>query len=154
MRRMKRKGLTLIEVILVLVVVATIAGLAAPNLRIGMENRRAKQALETLRSIHHAVRMYEVNKGVLPASIAVLQQEGYLSTVEFSVRAVTWLDSRGYQYTINTTNPANWFVKAERAIGFGCGQRVFRTLQMFRNGQTSDCPVNLYSYPAPAACPS
>ena len=67
------RGVTLIELILVLVMIAIGASLAVPKLRKSVEDREAKAALQTLKSISHATRMYEVSKGQLPANLTVLE---------------------------------------------------------------------------------
>jgi type II secretory pathway pseudopilin PulG len=99
-------GVTFLEMILVLVMVAVGAALAVPKLRMSVEHREAKAALETLRSISHAIRMYEVaHKGVLPDSLNVLETTDvdmgtrYLDPSEYAF-------SPPYVYDIPTLNPS------------------------------------------------
>ena len=63
---MKKSGFTLIEMILVMLIVAIGGALAIPKVQQSVENRQAKQALQTVKHIHHAVRSFEVDKGELP----------------------------------------------------------------------------------------
>jgi prepilin-type N-terminal cleavage/methylation domain-containing protein len=98
-----KKGVTLLELILVLVIVAIGASLAVPKLRISIEHREAKAALGTLQSISHAVRMFEVTKDRLPTSLAELE-------ITDPATGTHYLDSSeyapDYDFCINTgTNP-------------------------------------------------
>lgn len=102
--RSDKKGLNLMEVILVVVIVGIAAALVAPNVRIGIENRQAKQVDETLRSIYHAIRMYTVDYGRSPADLKALEDAGYLKSTEYAYkRTSSNTDSNGYQYSISTT---------------------------------------------------
>ena len=92
---MNKKGVTFLEMILVLVIIAIGASLAVPKLRRSVENREAKAALETLRIISHAIRMYELNEGALPPNLVALETASgaedsrYLNPNEYAP---------GYQY--------------------------------------------------------
>lgn len=111
--RRYKKGLSLWEVVLVTVIVGATAALAMPKVKMGIENRQAKQALETLRSIHHAIRMYEVDRSEKPANLQALQDAGYLSSTEYSyLRANNNTDSSGYEYSIAPTT--NTWAQAQR----------------------------------------
>lgn len=59
------RGVSLLEMILVLVIMATGAALAIPQLQKGAAQRRADSAIETLRTISHCVRMYKLERGPL-----------------------------------------------------------------------------------------
>ena len=72
---MNKRGVTLLELILVLVIIAIGASLAVPKLRKSVENREAKAALGTLQSISHAARMYEVTKGGFPEDFDITDLE-------------------------------------------------------------------------------
>ncbi|MBI1977903.1 MAG: prepilin-type N-terminal cleavage/methylation domain-containing protein, partial [Candidatus Omnitrophica bacterium] len=69
-----QRGVSLLELILVIVIMAIGAALVIPRLEQGVENRRAKDALETLKTISNAVRLYELNTGSFPPS-GLLDQE-------------------------------------------------------------------------------
>ncbi len=98
--RRHRKGLSLWEVVLVTVIAGATAALAMPKVKMGIENRQAKQALETLRSIHHAIRMYEVDRGSMPANLQALQDAGYLSPTEYPYVKTGTTDTNGFEYAI------------------------------------------------------
>ena len=151
MRFQGKSGLTFIEIILVLVIAATLAGLAAPNIRIGMENRQAKQAVQTLRSIHHAVRMYQLDKGGnLPADILSMENQSYVLSTEFAVKKVLVdvSDRTNYVYSINTAD-ANWYAEAKRCTGTGCAT-VIRTLRAYKDGSITD-DAGILNYTPPAS---
>src|SRR3990167_3231662 len=89
---MNKKGVTFLELILVLVIIAIGASLAVPKLRKSVENREAKAVLETLRSISHAVRMYEVTKGNWPAALTELE-------TTHATTGTRYLDPREYAFS-------------------------------------------------------
>lgn len=88
------RGVTLLELVLVLVIVAIGGALAYPSIQRGIENQQAKKALETLRTISNAVRLYQLDKGVLPQSITDLENLRYINPTEYAP---------GFAYSINTT---------------------------------------------------
>ncbi len=102
MRYTKSTGLTLLELILVMVVVAILGAMSVPRINQGIENHRAKAALETLRSISQAVRMYHLNTGDLPDNLEKLEEDGYTDPSEYE---------RGYEYSFISSEPS---ILAER----------------------------------------
>jgi prepilin-type N-terminal cleavage/methylation domain-containing protein len=112
------RGVTLLELILVLVIIAIGASLAVPKLRRSVENREAKAALETLRSISHAVRMYEVTKGSLPADLHTLETETTDQAGTVTSYGIFYLNSReyapGYDFCIDKSiSPARMIAEAQ-----------------------------------------
>ena len=105
-------GLTLIEIILVIVIVSSLGALAIPQMRSGLENRQAKQALETARSLAHAVRMYNANHGDLPPTSAAglewvtLENEGYIKRNEMASYGGRFT----YSVVPNDADPEKWAV--------------------------------------------
>ncbi|OGX03407.1 MAG: hypothetical protein A3G87_09115 [Omnitrophica bacterium RIFCSPLOWO2_12_FULL_50_11] len=94
----KQTGVTMLELVLVLVIVAIGGALAYPAVRRGIENQEAKNALRTLRTMTQAIRMYELDHGCdfstlspnpCPAvnkadPIAALADEGWLNPNEYA----------------------------------------------------------------------
>ena len=88
------RGVTLLELILVLVIVAVGASLTYPKVLKGVENREAKKALETLRTISQSIRLYELNHGNLlddsgvpvPIDLQDLENAGYVKSSEYAPR--------------------------------------------------------------------
>ena len=102
------KGFTLLELITVLVIIAVSAGIGLASMRPGIENRQAKQALETARSIAHAVKVYQLNAGALPsADLSELIADGYINSEEFA-----YPDRYTYRFVPNGASPAEWAVEA------------------------------------------
>lgn len=66
-------GLTLLEMILTMVIIATGAALAIPKIQAGIEQRKADSAIETLRTMSHCIRMYRIEQNVPPSSLAALE---------------------------------------------------------------------------------
>lgn len=124
-----RKGLTLLELILVLVIVTTLAGLGFPLLRRGIENHEAREALKTLRSLAQAVRLYELDYGNFldggvppqPITLLNLEQEGYVNSREYAP---------GFQYLVDVSSSAAPFVQACRPDCLNPSARLI-TLNVF-----------------------
>lgn len=104
-------GLTLLELIVVMVIVAIAASLALVSLRPGVDNRKARQVLGTAQSIAHAVRMYEQETGNLPtqSNLSELLNQGYLKDDEFAYR-----NQYTYSFVPNTVTPSRWGIEASK----------------------------------------
>lgn len=96
------QGLTLLELILVLVIIAALGAMALPKLQRNVENQKAKQALETLKTISQAARLYDLDKKTFPNNLDELEQKGYLDSTEYA---------KGYDYELLAENQA-WYVQA------------------------------------------
>lgn len=87
-----KRGVSLLELILVIIIMAISAALVFPRAQRGIEHREAKHALETLKTISNAVRLYELNHGNLlddsippqPINLADLESGGYLRPTEYT----------------------------------------------------------------------
>lgn len=81
----------MLEMILVLVIIAAGTSMALPSLSRSVENREAKKALDTLRSLSHAIRLNDLdhggncstNIGSCPKAPADLEALGYLDRTQF-----------------------------------------------------------------------
>ncbi len=105
------RGLTFLELIIVMVIVAISATLALASVRAGVENRQARQALETAKSIGHAVRVYQLDNGALPgAKLTELFDRGYLKEDEFAFR-----NEYNYSFVPNQANTSRWAVEVDRS---------------------------------------
>lgn len=74
----KRKGFTLIELIVVIAILAILAALAIPAFYGTLNNARAKTSQANIKTIISAARLYEAEKAAAPADIAALKTGGYL----------------------------------------------------------------------------
>ena len=72
-KKISLAGLTLLEIVVVLVIMATGAALAIPRIQEGVAQRRADSAIETLRSMSHCIRMYRLEQEVPPPTLAALE---------------------------------------------------------------------------------
>ncbi len=93
-------GFTLLELILVLVIIMIGGALALPATRQGIENRQAKKALTTLRTISQAARLYELNEGSFPSTLQDLETRSYLIPREYAPYFTYGI--------INTSNPPSF----------------------------------------------
>ena len=128
----KIKGVTLLELILVIVIISIGAALAIPSMRAGVEHKQARAALDTLRSFAQAVRMYEVNEDILPIDLSTetLITLGYLSAAELAP---------GFNYSVDASDPASPIVSAvstetEREITL----QVFSSQDKANSGEVTD----------------
>lgn len=85
----KQVGITMIEMFIVLIIAAAATGMALPFMRQRNENKQAKAALETLRSISQAARLFEIDRGRLPGGVTVdaiteLNNDGYIDRAQFA----------------------------------------------------------------------
>ena len=82
--RLPEKGVTLLECILVIMIAAVIAGLAVPRWQKSIEQKRADNALMTLRTFSECVKQYSIDKsGVRPATYQPLIDNGCLDRGAF-----------------------------------------------------------------------
>jgi type II secretory pathway pseudopilin PulG len=91
-------GVTMLEMIMVVVIVAVVGGLGIPVLRKSIENKEAKSALGTLRTISHAVRMYAAEHTQEVSSFSLLEGRGYLKRQDFTP---------GYSFEFDLTSSPN-----------------------------------------------
>lgn len=92
-KRLNQKGLTLIELLAVIVILAIVAAIAVPAIGNIIENSRIKAAKSDAVMILNAVNLYETNEGALAsgATIAIQQDANSTGTPEFD----EYLDSIG-----------------------------------------------------------
>lgn len=66
-----KKGVTLLEMILVIMLISIAAALAMPNMQKGVDQKRADNAIATMRMMSYCLRLYLQEHGdVLPANTA------------------------------------------------------------------------------------
>jgi general secretion pathway protein G len=74
----RRRGFTLLELMLALVVVATLTALAVATYSSYMEQARVSQAEEDLTRIEARIALYEATHGALPTSLAQIGEDASL----------------------------------------------------------------------------
>jgi len=128
-----KQGVTLLEMILVLVIIDVGGSLVLPSLVMGVENRQTKQAVETIKAISHAARLYEQDVGAQPTGITDLelydaaanpQGKGYLKPQDYAHRWVCGQSGEGFTYLFsrNAVTPDQWHVEALRVTRNTNGQ--------------------------------
>ena len=102
-----RKGITLLEMIMVVVIVGIAASLTYPKLQKSIDNRRAKAALDTLREISHAARSYRLSHNYTnPANLNTLETTtipGQMSSRSFYLNPREYAPD--YNYNIIPNDP-------------------------------------------------
>ena len=66
----RKHGFTLIELMICVAILGTLAGIVIPNYIRYRENARIAAAVSDLRYIQNVVKMYEIEKGTLPETLA------------------------------------------------------------------------------------
>ncbi len=106
-RSQKRRGFTLLEVMLVLVIIAAIAGIAVYNIG-GIQNRASKMNASTqIKGFKQALETYKLLIGSYPASLDALHEEPsdladpskYTQLYKEPIPADPW--GRKYEYKLN-----------------------------------------------------
>ena len=91
----KRRGFTLLEIMVVLTVIALIAGLAASTHRNRVRKARETVLRHNLAQIRLTLDAYNTDKGHYPESLGVLVDESYLRSMPedpMTTRSDTWVE--------------------------------------------------------------
>jgi general secretion pathway protein G len=78
---MRQKGFTLIELIIVLAIVATLLSIAVPRYYSSIDRSKEAVLKENLYQIRDAIGKYQADKGRYPESLAALASDKYLRKV-------------------------------------------------------------------------
>ncbi len=96
MRKRQGKGFTLVELLLVLVLVALLAGLVMPVATKSVDQARESTLKEDLKVMRKAIDDYYANTGHYPEGIAQLAEKRYIRKVPadpFTESATTWVEA-------------------------------------------------------------
>jgi type IV pilus assembly protein PilA len=93
MNKKKKKGFTLIELIVVIAILGILAAIAVPRLT-GFRNSAQKSALEaTLRTIDSASTIHQTEKGTIAADVPALVTAGYMQSTPVTTGVTFSIDS-------------------------------------------------------------
>ena len=77
-----RKGFTLVEIMIVVVIIGLLAAMAIPAFQKVRETSRQKAMVNNLRQVASAGQQYILDKGVSTVSYSLLVKNGYFNTIQ------------------------------------------------------------------------
>lgn len=122
MRIPNTKGFTLLEILIVLVIIAVLAGFAIPAYQTAVEKSRAQEAYSTIGAVREAMqRHYAINGSYqTPAATFTLAQPGTLDYIPPTVAGVQASGAETlFTYTLNVTGANAYTVTATRVAKTG-----------------------------------
>jgi prepilin-type N-terminal cleavage/methylation domain-containing protein len=111
-----RRGFTLVELMVVMIIVGVMVAMSAPSFQRAIEQSRADIAVANLRAVWAAERLYWLENHVYTPSIGTLQSMGVL---DVSIPSDTTDAIAGYTYQITDATDSTMTATATRTNGAG-----------------------------------
>ena len=118
-----KRGFTLIELIIVMVIIGILAMIAVPRIFVNIENARQAEALGTMRSIADVLKAYAASRS------------GTEITTSFPIQ-VDFQGDNVYEYEMNAPQSSNFVFSV---TGASLASAVIRAMPQAGKGQVSYC---------------
>lgn len=102
---MKRKGFTLIELVVVIAILGIILSFFMPNLREVREQTLQQQLTRHIELVEKNLRQYYAIHGYYPDTLAELKKDGFGFVVQEDFVYSYAVDKNGKDYTLSITKP-------------------------------------------------
>lgn len=113
MKRYAKKGFTLIELMVVIIIIGILAAMAVPSFNKSMENAREREARTTLELIYNAEKIYRIDKATYTTDWNSLAKyiENPNNTAQYYTYTIPSATATTFtaQATRNGSNPATGF---------------------------------------------
>lgn len=109
----KKEGMTLNELMIVVVIIVTLSGIALPRYLKSMEKARGDEALATVRLLRAAEKVYYYDNNSTYTTVADLATQGYVQNPNLNT-------ARAFDYDVNFNNvvvPRTFTITAKRNQG-------------------------------------
>ena len=118
----RRRGFTLLELLIVVAIIMILATFALPKLRDQLIRANQVSAVNDLRVLRDAMEAYRADHSRYPATFDLNTMGNYLANPKM---AVSPFERRGYRFTITITGPDAWHATAEPVSALRGGIRYF-----------------------------
>jgi len=108
---MNNKGLTLVELLVVLLIIAMISAIAIINIISAIQKGRQKATMSDMRTISRALETYNIDFGFYPADGLTMDQLRE-TLVPFSSSVLPMHDAWGHLYTYATDGRSNYTIES------------------------------------------
>ena len=102
----KKKGFTLVEIMVVIGIIGLVLGIAIPSVTSSRRRAREAKARAQIESLGVAIKMYQVDNGSYPTNLVTDLQDDYMEFKDEEVVSGDFVDPWGnaYQYSAPGTN--------------------------------------------------